>query len=266
MIKNRDFFSSGKFPAAVVFVLVCCTFSGCAHFTRQPGLPSGKQVNEATGNYWIARYSEKSGRNYLATFPESEALKNRPVIIFLHSLEERGLSIEKLIDNPEGEGKGLAAYALADGGFPFITVSPLCPNGTGWPFIVDRLDILLEEITDRFQVDESRIFLTGVSMGGMGVWAWAMASPDTFAAAAPISGGIYSPPMKENIDAVVDLPIWAFHDKRDPSIPIKKEEGTIEKLEAAGSPVRYTVTDEGRHYIHTDVFESGGLFEWFLKQ
>ena len=264
----------------VLFAGLVLVLSGCAHFGPLADLPAERSTDPATGNFWEASYSEESGLNYIITFPAeydstasggsgsggSENEPAYPLIIFLHSLEERGEEIEKLINNPEGEGKGLAAYALAAEKFPFLTVSPLCPKGTGWPMITARLSRLLEEVSTSYPVDSSRIYLTGVSMGGMGTWSWGMAAPEQFAAIAPISGGIYTPPMERNPEALTAVPVWAFHDRYDPSIPLKKEEGFVEEVLEAGGSVRYTVTEEGRHYIHTSVYAAGDLFDWFLEQ
>ncbi len=250
---------------ASIFPLI---LGGCAAFTELRDLPEGRQVDPETGNYWLAKYSESSGLNYVITFPTERgtASTSRPLIIFLHSMEERGGEINDVIDNPDGEGRGLASYALEDTDFPFATVSPLCPKGRGWPMIVDRLELLVKDILADYPIDPDRIYCTGVSMGGMGVWSWTMEHPERFTAVAPISGGIYSPPMKVDLEAATTVPIWAFHDRFDPSIPLKKEEKPIKELREMGGNVKYTITETGRHYIHSDVFASGVLFNWFLRQ
>lgn len=227
--------------------------------------------HEPEGPSWRVERGDSARLEYLVTVPagyhSGKAAGERfPVIVFLHSLAERGLDPSLLIDNPAGMGRGIAFYALADRSFPFVTISPRCPRRRYWPGLTRRLDTLLDELLVTYAIDPKAVFLTGTSMGGMGVWSWSMASAELFAAAAPVAGGIYPPLMREDVEAIVDLPIWAFHDRRDPEIPIEREAPTIEKLRAAGAPVRYTVTDEGVHYLHEQAFGGGELFEWFLAQ
>jgi predicted peptidase len=226
-----------------------------------------RQMDENTGNYLVLKYSEKSKLNYIITLPkEYESSENStwPIIIFLHSMVERGVNPQLLINSPSGEGNGIIPYALKNKDFPFITVSPLCPDGAYWPLISSNLNLLLEDITKTYKVNKQKIYLTGVSMGGMGVWSFSMQYPHWFAAIAPISGGIYTPPMSNNITVLKSTPIWAFHDKRDPDCPIGKEQGVIDRLKKINSNVKYTVSDNGLHYIHESIFDIGDLFAWFL--
>ena len=101
-----------------------------------------------------------------------------PLIVFLHSLEERGGPVELLVDNPDGQGLGLAGYAGAQEDFPFATLSPLCPRYGFWTFMHRRLAALVNEITAEYKLDQKRVFLTGVSMGGMGAWSLGMYQPN----------------------------------------------------------------------------------------
>ena len=240
---------------------------GCASF-HKIDLPTGAQVDTRTENYWTANYSEKSGLNYVVTFPKEcsqEKSKKWPVIIFLHSMAERGTDINLVINNPNplGEGNGIAPYALETSGFKYITITPLCPKDAYWPLINDRLKVLIEDVTSSLEIQETQVYLTGVSMGGMGVWSLAMSYPNLFAAIAPISGGVFFPPMIENVEALKGIPVWAFHDRYDPDISIDKEQGTIDRLRIAGVSVKYTVSEMGKHFIHEGIFKQNELFEWF---
>src|SRR5574344_567239 len=248
-------------------VMIFFIIPGCANFKRAD-LPIGKQVNLGTSNYWIADFSQTSGLNYIITFPkqyEIDTNKAWPIILFLHSMAERGENIQLIMNNSNGEGNGIATYALTNNQFQFITISPLCPKDSYWPIIDERLNQLLNNITKKYRINLNKIYLTGISMGGMGVWSLAMKYPDWFAAIAPISGGIYFPPMIENVKALRNIPVWAFHDRNDPEIPISKEEDTIKRLQDDGNIVKYTVSETGKHYIHEDVYKKGDLFKWFLE-
>jgi predicted esterase len=71
--------------------------------------------------------------------------------------------------------------------------------------------------------------------------------------------------MKKDVEALRNVPLWGFHDRYDPSIPLKKEEGAIRKLIEEWGDVQYTVTETGRHYIHEEIYAAGLLFDWFLE-
>ena len=173
----------------------------------------------------------------MITFPKSydtEIHTQYPVILFLHSMEERGSDIRVLLQNPAGEGNGIASYALQNE-YECITVTPLCPQKSYWPRLTKKLNLLLTDIVSAYRVKKQNIYVTGVSMGGMGVWSLWMKYPHWFAAIASISGGIYFPYIRENIAAIKDITVWGFHDRFDPSIPLSKEEGTIDRLRKVGA-------------------------------
>ena len=247
--------------------MVILLFYNCASY-KKIELPKEDQIDEFTGNFWNASFSEKSGLNYIITFPkdyEKEKSEKYPLIIFLHSMAERGDNINYVINNPAGEGNGIAPYALKKDKFPFITVSPLCPDKAYWPLINNRLNLLIKDISQKYRVQTTKIYLTGISMGGMGVWSLAMSFPNWFAAIAPISGAIYFPLMIENIKAIKNIPIWAFHDLYDPDIPISKEQNTIKRIKKINTSVRYSISEIGKHYIHEEIYDNDQLFNWFLS-
>ncbi len=207
-----------------------------------------------------------SALDYVVTVPQTEPPPDGyPLIVFLHGLAERGAEPAAVIDHPGGTGRGLAAFALTDPDFPFVTVSPLCPRGRFWPLLGGKLDRTLDAVLVDHPIDPERVYLTGVSMGGMGVWAWALRSPDRFAAVAPIAGGIYRPWMRADVERLRSTPVAAFHDARDPEIPIGKTSRWIDHIAALGGDATLEVTTTGRHLIHEPVFEEGALFDWFLS-
>jgi predicted peptidase len=217
--------------------------------------------------------SSSAKLNYLMTFPEgfnpdmSAAEKKQwPLIIFLHSLEERGEQLARLVNNPEGQGKGLAGYAIENPSFGFVTLSPLCPKGTYWSFLHRRLHKLIREVLRDEAIDKTRIYISGVSMGGIGTWSMVMAYPDLFAAAAPISGAVYSPPMLPRYGRIHKIPFMVSHDRFDPSIPFKKAEKSVERLQRAGGCIELLVFETGKHYIQEAVFERGDLFDLFADK
>jgi predicted peptidase len=244
---------------ALIFII-----HGCISFKRIAGMPVGKQTDSITGNYWYAEYSKRSRLNYIVTFPKQyeETNENFPFILFLHSQAERGTDINLLVKKDNRDC--LAPLALKDKQFSFITISPLCPKNFGWPFIDRRLNLLLKDVTRKYRINNSKIYLTGVSMGGMGVWSLAMDHPRWFAAIAPISGCIIFPLTRMKPRAVKNIPIWAFHDRFDTTLPIKLEESKIMRVIKAGGNVKYTISETGNHEIWKEIYAKPDIFNWFL--
>lgn len=247
-------------------VILSLLLTACASFRKSSNVGSSVLLSDQ-GVPYKYMFCEDSGLNYLITFPKDyDPEKQYPLIVYLHSMVERGTDLHKLIRNEVGQGNGISKYAL-DGKLPqFITISPLCPDGIYWSLLTKRLNALLSSITNNKNIDINRIYLTGVSMGGMGTWSFAMDYPQWFAGIAPISGGIYKPFMSDNIQKIQNIPIWIFNDKYDDEIPIVKTLGILKKLEEANADVKITIYENGEHYLNNIVFSEGALFDWFLQK
>ena len=195
---------------------------------------------------------------YLLFLPEDyqkQPGKKWPLILFLHGIGERGddLDLVKL--------HGIAKIVEEQPDFPFIAVSPQCPQDTMWREHPRTLKAILDQVMSDYAVDEQRIYLTGLSMGGFGTWGLAMAYPDLFAAIAPICGGGIS----ELVAAIRDVPVWAFHGAEDPAVPLEASQRMVDALQAAGGNVRFTVYPGVGHDSWTQTYENPELYEWFLQ-
>jgi predicted peptidase len=110
-------------------------------------------------------------------------------------------------------------------------------------------------------VDEDRIYLTGLSMGGYATWAWATLQPGRFAAIAPIAGG-WAP---EDACKLKELPIWAFHGAKDSVVPVGPHQQMIDAINACGGDAKFTVYPDADHDSWTATYANPELFEWFLR-
>ena len=253
------------FMRCLLIAITTILVTACASFRKSSNVGSSVLLSDQ-GVPYKYMFCEDSRLNYLITFPEDyDHEKQYPMIVYLHSMAERGNELQKLIRNEAGQGNGLSKYALDNKLPQFITISPLCPDRIYWSFLTKRLNILLGNIINDKSIDIDRIYLTGVSMGGMGTWSFAMDYPHWFAGIAPISGGIYKPFMSDNIQEIQNIPIWIFHDNFDNEIPIEKTLGILKKLEEAKADVNITIYKKGEHYLNNIVFEEGALFDWFLQ-
>ena len=117
--------------------------------------------------------------DYLLSLPDQYSSDGEPspLLLFLHGAGERGsdLNLVKKHGPPKLIGAGKS--------FPFIVVAPQCNSDQIWqPYM---LTALLDEVICDHNVDENRVYVTGLSMGGFGTWSLAAYTPKRFAAIAP---------------------------------------------------------------------------------
>src|SRR5216683_4911384 len=143
--------------AALALTLSGCTVTKPASSSKPPPLQMAKQFK--------FKKTQAIELNYLLFLPkgyEAKSEKRWPLILFLHGAGERGTDVWKVATH------GPPKDVTENPDFPFIVLSPLCPEGQGWSN--DVLLALLADITSNYAVDTDRIYLTGLSMGGYGAW------------------------------------------------------------------------------------------------
>jgi len=192
--------------------------------------------------------------HYLLFLPSTYAVHPQrcPLMLFLHGAGERGDDLQLV------KRHGVAKIVEEQPAFPWLVVSPQCPPTAAWA--PEPLLALLDEIEQHYDVDPERLYVTGLSMGGFGTWAVALAAPDRFAAIAPICGG--GDPAR--VGVLRHLPVWAFHGARDPIVPLQRTVEMVEALRQCGGNVRFTVYPEAGHDAWTATYANPELYAWFL--
>lgn len=192
--------------------------------------------------------------NYLIYLPPEYQQKEKwPLLLFLHGAGERGndLDLVKIHGPPKliGQGKD----------FPFVVVSPQCPEDQWWEPV--SLTALIDHIEQKYKIDPERIYVTGLSMGGFGTWSLAAHIPDRLAAIAPVCGG------GERFMArrIGRLPAWVFHGAKDEVVPLERSEEMVEAIRKEGAEVEFTVYPDAGHDSWTDTYNNPKLYEWFLS-
>jgi predicted peptidase len=179
--------------------------------------------------------------------------KRWPLMLFLHGSGERGDDLELV------KKHGPPKLIEAGHEFPFIVLAPQCPAEEWWD--PEGLDALLDSVIAKHQVDEHRVYLTGMSMGGYGAWALAGLNPGRFAAVAPVCGGL-EPRLSDRLKTV---PVWAFHGAKDKTVPVGKSAAIVKALRQCGGDVRFTIYPRAGHDSWTRTYENPKLYEWLLK-
>jgi len=195
--------------------------------------------------------------DYLVYLPTDYETKSPwPLLVFLHGAGERGNDLElvkkhgppKLIE----QGKQ----------FPFIVVSPQCPKDGWWSTKPLELMALVDDIAGKYKVDQDRIYLTGLSMGGFGTWLLAGYAPERFAAIVPICGGGEVLSTRR----LGQMPVWVFHGAKDPVVPLRRSEEMVDALKKINSNVKFTIYPEAGHDSWTATYDDPGVYQWLLEQ
>ena len=245
-------------PAALLLpmLLPMLTLSWFAQFDP-PDPEAGQQVPQ-----WEVLHFERDGEKQQETvryqlflpsfYDKSEPL---PLMLFLHGAGERGEDLDKV------KQWGPPRLVPDRPDFPFIVVSPQCPKGQWWDLVV--LSALIDRIERTYAIDADRIVVTGLSMGGYGSWGLAAATPERFAAIAPVCGG----GDPETADSLVGIPIWNFHGSADRVVPEQKSLEMVAAIVAAGGErVKHTSYAGVGHDSWKRAYSGDQLWNWLLAQ
>lgn len=179
-----------------------------------------------------------------------------PLILQLHGAGERGNGNEDLaLVDING-----FSNMIKDAEYECIFIMPQCPLDSFWAAKVESLLEFISQLKRKFNIDEKRIYLTGLSMGGYGTWFTAMAKPELFAAIAPVCGG----GMAWNA-STLNMPIWAFHGSEDDVVSPYHSDEMVEKLKENNANVKYTRVNGVGHNVWENAYNEQ-LLEWMLSK
>lgn len=197
-----------------------------------------------------------------------------PLVIFLHGAGERGA------DNTAQLKHGMADFCKAKWRekYPCYVVAPQCPADKKWvevewsaashvmPEKTSDTMLLVLELADTMirdsAVNDNRIYMTGLSMGGYGTWDVLARRPGFFAAAVPICGG----GDPQTAAKFAHVPLWCFHGEKDNVVPVSRSRDMINALKAAGGSPKYTEYPGVTHNSWAPTYADPKLFEWMFTQ
>jgi predicted peptidase len=216
--------------------------------------------------------SRKDTLPYRLLKPVNPAAKELfPLVIFLHGSGERG-------NNNEAQIKHISDLFLDPkyrGKYPCYLLAPQCPKGRMWatqhrdgsiskePAEPMRLLLqLIDNVAQEFPIDPSRIYITGLSMGGFGTWDLIERYPHKFAAAVPICGG----GDEQTASRIKHIPIWAFHGAKDTIVSPQQSRTMIKALQNAGGIPGYTEYPDIAHTSWVQAYQEPHLLPWLFNQ
>ncbi|WP_159799345.1 prolyl oligopeptidase family serine peptidase [Flavobacterium sp. MK4S-17] len=216
-------------------------------------MPSFAQKVE--GGSFKTEITLKKELGYLLHIPEN-ANGRKPLIIFLHGSGEKGNDLEKV--KIHGPFKYLKSHKL-----DAYVLAPQCPEDEYWDS--ETLYRLINKIIRENNIDKSRIYLTGLSMGGWGAWNLAFAYPDMFAALVPIAGFVDRVPMIENCK-IKNIPIRIYHGLLDDVVNVNYSIDIYKKLKPCNTDIELEIFDDANHDSWTRVYDNEAVYKWMLQQ
>jgi len=203
-----------------------------------------------------------------------DPLKKYPFVVFLHGAGERGNDNELQLAN------GVKNFASIENRekYPCFVVAPQCAEGFRWvetdwrlpshimpvaPSVyMTKMKTLLDSFCRLPFVDTTRIYITGLSMGGFGTWDAVSRWPHKFAAAVPVCGGADT----SKAALIKDIPVWVFHGAVDKVVLTSRSRDIVAALKKAGGFPLYTEYPGVAHGIWSKTYANSELYKWLFKQ
>lgn len=210
--------------------------------------------------------------------------KSWPIALFLHGSGERGE--DGIVQTQVGIGSAIRGDRKR---FPMLVVMPQARPDTRWTgaMAAQALQALDQSIAE-FHGDPRRVYLTGSSMGGQGVWYIAASTPHKFAAIAPVCGYVnldaadfpeaqnrallaqYPFIAEKNPYAAVakrigKTPAWIFHGGADDVVPVTESRQMAKALRMLGDEVRFSEYPGVNHGAWDRAYAEPELVVWLLS-
>lgn len=196
------------------------------------------------------------GLKYLISYPEGFREDGKyPLILFLHGAGTRSETTEILRNNAS-----LLNIKKRQDERGFILLAPLCQNGDWFAWMTPLLQ-LVGEIRALPFVDETRLHVTGNSMGGYGTWEFSSLRPDWVASAMPVCGGGIGGFAKN----LVDVPIRAFHGLRDKTVDPIESLQMAKAVNNNGGHAELILFPELFHNCWDAVYTDEKNYDWLLS-
>ncbi len=213
------------------------------------------------------------GSGYLLYLPEgyeANSKKTWPLIIFLHGTGDRGTNVFLL-------AKASPYMMIREKGpLPFIITAPLLNLSKKFRcFPGHYLEGVLDEVMGNYRVDDKRVYLTGISMGGEASYRFAMEHPEKFAAIASLSGYMakYFPAFYREeaeikgipLSRLKGVPVWEIHGSDDIILSVNKAQDMINDFNNSGVNIRFTILKNHDHDVWTDTYSDSKFYDWLLQ-
>ncbi len=191
-----------------------------------------------------------------------------PLIVYLHGIGESGR------DGLTQTQVGLAQeIKFRPGDFPCFVYFPQAPLGWGWtPVTPDgepsnfhdngpHVDQGIAYILEHYSIDRNTVGLTGISMGGLGVYGYGADNADLFTALMPISAD----GNRDDAPALANIPVWVLHGRNDLYVRVNRARTMVDAIVEANGIVRYTEFSDRAHEIWDEAYPDPRTIQWLLR-
>jgi predicted peptidase len=248
------------------------------------GLMTKRVPNPAWDVYQKAEFKLAEGQvlPYRILYPENyDKTKKYPLVMFLHGSGERGWNNEKQLTH----GAKLFSDPVNRKNFPAIIVFPQCPEDASWsvakvdrtkqPYTIEfdytteaqwplvAANALVRKLITDEAVDKSRVYISGLSMGGFGTFESVFRNPDLYAASLPICGGGDSKLYDKRINKT---PFWVFHGDQDGAVDVKLSREMVAKLKSLKVETKYSEYPGVNHNSWDNAFAEPDYLKWMFSK
>lgn len=243
------------------------------------GAPSGAMTYWDSSPYQDFYLEDKMNfRLLLPNGYDENSDKEYPMILMMHGAGESGVSwLGKRTYEPTEPEYLNNDHQLSHGGrqhleavnrdpsdpraFPGFVLFP--QNASGWyQFEVDHAIEIVELLIKKYNIDQNRIYVHGLSNGAVGVWNIIEKRPDLFAATLPMSG---VPGDNYDYSRMVHIPLWLFQGGQDDNPYPRTTEDRLDRLRQAGGTPKYTLYPEQGHSVWNTAYAAPDFFSWMLQ-
>jgi poly(3-hydroxybutyrate) depolymerase/uncharacterized protein YjdB len=201
-----------------------------------------------------------------------------PLVLFLHGAGERGTDNNAPLNS--SRGASLWAETANQASHPCFVIAPQCPSDKQWvntnwylgSYSVANVAMsnelkmvkdIIETLQTQYNIDPSRLYITGLSMGGYGTWDFIMRYPTMFKAAIPICGA--GDPSKASL--LSSIPLRVFHSSDDNIVPVAGSRDMVDAINALGPNTRtefYTEYTNLGHVSWPNAYDTPDLVNWLF--
>jgi hypothetical protein len=204
--------------------------------------------------------------SYLMELPKDFTTTHpRPMLVFLHGNNRQGYNTLAL--EQTGPIHDMEANPALRDWLPMIILAPQLPPDWRWdtPGAAQSVNALVHELCQRYSwIDRKRIYLTGLSMGGKGTWLTLENSPETYAAAVPISAVDVRPDQAPQ--TLKDLPeLYIACGSEDGGFTAGSHRMFQALKPVLGDRLQFTVFNHEGHGVWDHFYASKAFYEHLLK-
>ena len=229
--------------------------------------------SQSSSRFSFEKYIDKGDTlRYRQLYPDADTFRKYPLVIFLHGSGERGN------DNEAQLKWGVMNFATDENMMrhPAFVIAPQCPQNMSWsnfsrtdmklqPTPTKPMELLIGLIRQLIKtqpIDSTRIYITGLSMGGYGTCDAIERYPHLFAAAVPVCGAGDT----SKAASIARLPIWIFHGAEDPAVNPVYSLYMFQALTRAGAHPGFTQYPESGHFSWLGAYSDPVMMEWLFRQ